>query len=265
MALRPGAGDDGDDVPHPAPADEQEHAGVRADRPLRPAAEDAALRAAGGRSPSVVSRSRSACSSTGRCRTCGRWASSSTSSATTRPRARRRSGRRRSGRGEGAKHRRPRKDASSSDAGRRQPRRRSGQKRRAAARAAQEAGPLPAQARRPARRGSQPRDESSHRRSDRDRPMTQTTDETHRGDDARGADGGDPRRGRERPGRPGPAASSRRATSPPTTSRSCSTSPTSTATWTWTSRATVPPCRSSAPTSTSWSARMARSSRPSRS
>ena len=37
----------GDHVPHPAPADEQEHAGRRAQRPVRPAAEDAALRAAG--------------------------------------------------------------------------------------------------------------------------------------------------------------------------------------------------------------------------
>ena len=44
----PGARDDGDHVHHPAPADEQEHAGRRADRPVRPAAEDAALRAAGG-------------------------------------------------------------------------------------------------------------------------------------------------------------------------------------------------------------------------
>ena len=40
------------------------------------------------------------------------------------------------------------------------------------------------------------------------------------------------------------SSSSRRATSPPTTSRSSSTSPTSTVTWTWTSRATAPRSRS---------------------
>ena len=44
---RPRARHDGDHVPHPAPADEQEHAGRRALRPLRPAAEDAALRPPG--------------------------------------------------------------------------------------------------------------------------------------------------------------------------------------------------------------------------
>ena len=48
LALRPGRRDDGDHVPHPAPADEQEHAGRRADRSVRPAAEAAALRAARG-------------------------------------------------------------------------------------------------------------------------------------------------------------------------------------------------------------------------
>ncbi len=40
--------DDRDHVPHPAAADEQEHAGRRAHRPLRPAAEAPALRAARG-------------------------------------------------------------------------------------------------------------------------------------------------------------------------------------------------------------------------
>ena len=74
----PGAGDDRDDVPDPAAADGQEHADGRADRSLRPAAEDAALRAARWSSRSVASRSRSACSSTGPPPTCGRWASSST-------------------------------------------------------------------------------------------------------------------------------------------------------------------------------------------
>ena len=53
---------------------------------------------------------------------------------------------------------------------------------------------------------------------------------------------------------PGQAARSARATSPPTTSRSCSTSPTSTATWTWTSKVTAPPSRSSGPTCSRWSA-----------
>ena len=70
--------DDRHHVHHPAPADEQEHAAGRADRPVRPAAEAAALRAARWSSPSVASRSRSACSSTGPPPTCGRWASSST-------------------------------------------------------------------------------------------------------------------------------------------------------------------------------------------
>ena len=51
------------------------------------------------------------------------------------------------------------------------------------------------------------------------------------------------------------SCSSTRATSRPTTSRSCSTSPTSTATSTWTSRATAPRSRSSAPTCSSWSGR----------
>ena len=74
----PGRGDDGDDVPHPAPADEQEHARRRADRPLRPAAEDAALRAPRSSSRSAASPSRSGSSSTGPPRTCGPWASSST-------------------------------------------------------------------------------------------------------------------------------------------------------------------------------------------
>ena len=43
----PGAGDDRHDVLDPAAADAQEHADRRADRSLRPAAEDAALRAPG--------------------------------------------------------------------------------------------------------------------------------------------------------------------------------------------------------------------------
>ncbi|CAA9376822.1 MAG: Inner membrane protein translocase and chaperone YidC, short form OxaI-like, partial [uncultured Nocardioides sp.] len=43
---RPGRRHDGDDVPHPAPADEQEHAGRCPHRPVRPAAEVAALRPA---------------------------------------------------------------------------------------------------------------------------------------------------------------------------------------------------------------------------
>ena len=42
---RAGGRHDRDDVPDPAPADEQEHAGRRHDRSVRPAAEDAALRA----------------------------------------------------------------------------------------------------------------------------------------------------------------------------------------------------------------------------
>ena len=57
-----------------------------------------------------------------------------------------------------------------------------------------------------------------------------------------------PRRPRAEASRPAWSSSSRRATSPPTTSRSSSTSPTSTATWTWTSRATAPRSRSSART-----------------
>ena len=48
LAAGPGRGDDRHHVHHPAPADEQEHAGRRADRAVRPAAEAAALRAAGG-------------------------------------------------------------------------------------------------------------------------------------------------------------------------------------------------------------------------
>ena len=75
---RPGGGDDRHHVHDPAPADEQEHAGRRDDRAVRPAAEDAALRAPAWSSRSAASPSRSACSSTGPPRTCGRWASSST-------------------------------------------------------------------------------------------------------------------------------------------------------------------------------------------
>ena len=41
---RPHRPDVGDDVPHPAPADDEEHAGVRAGQPLRQAAEAPALR-----------------------------------------------------------------------------------------------------------------------------------------------------------------------------------------------------------------------------
>ena len=47
-AACPGPRDDRDHVPHPAAADEQEHAGRRAQRPVRPAAEAAALRAPAG-------------------------------------------------------------------------------------------------------------------------------------------------------------------------------------------------------------------------
>ena len=47
LAAVPRGRDDGDHVPDPAPADEQEHAGRRADRAVRPAAEDAALRPPG--------------------------------------------------------------------------------------------------------------------------------------------------------------------------------------------------------------------------
>ena len=64
-----------------------------------------------------------------------------------------------------------------------------------------------------------------------------------------------PARSRGRHAVAGASASSRRATSPPTTSRSCSTSPTSTVTSTWTSRATGPRSRSSAPTCSSSSGR----------
>ena len=49
-----------------------------------------------------------------------------------------------------------------------------------------------------------------------------------------------------------------KATSPPTTSRNCSTSPTLTATSTWTSRASEPWCRSSGVTLITWSATRAR-------
>ena len=73
---------------HPAPADDEEHAGVGAGQPVRPAAEDPAVRAAAGvrrvrrqlpdRRADLLARPP----------TCGRWASSSTSSGGCRPRAR---------------------------------------------------------------------------------------------------------------------------------------------------------------------------------
>ena len=72
----------------------------------------------------------------------------------------------------------------------------------------------------------------------RRRPEDDDDDETTSDEDGGRGDRPEPSR----------SASSRRARSRPTTSRSCSRSPTSTATWTWTSRATGPPCRSSAPT-----------------
>ena len=70
--------DDGDHVPHPAPADEQEHAGGRADRARTPSSRSCCSTCCPWSSPSAASRSRSASSSTGPPRTCGPWASSST-------------------------------------------------------------------------------------------------------------------------------------------------------------------------------------------
>ena len=62
----PGRRDDGDHVHHPAPADEQEHAGRRAERARTPSSRRCCSTSCRSSSPSVASPSRSVSSSTGR-------------------------------------------------------------------------------------------------------------------------------------------------------------------------------------------------------
>ena len=266
---RPGARDDRDHVPHPAPADEQEHAGRRADRSLRPAAEDAALRA-----PAWSSRVGGIAFPIGVLlywTTSNLWTMGQqfyvirNNPAPGTPAFKAKEER---DEAKAARHGvAPTAEARAADDRDRRPSRSAGPPSGSSrsGRPASSAGSPAAEAR-PA---TEPSAKPQARARD-GRPMSRATRPRRRATDGDRRDERRPTRPTRRPtadrrtptsrrrtspttGRRAPVArrssSSTRATSPPTTSRSCSTSPTSTATSTWTSRATGPRSRSSAPTS----------------
>ena len=269
--------DDRDDVPHPAPADEQEHAGRRAERALRPAAEDAALR------PARRLRRRWHRLPDRRAPLLDHLQPVDDGPAVLRdpqqPGARHAGVRRQGGarRGQGGQAR-PEPDCDRSrrlePRARGAARRRRGSSRRSSpassARSRRHGTPAPGKPpKETSRTRVQPATRPPTTETPCERPRPQRGSRRQHGRGRREADDDETSRTSGRA--PSALASrvaerwSRRATSPPTTSRSCSTSPTSTATWTWTSRATAPRSPSSAPTCRSWSAATARCSRRCRS
>ena len=165
--------------------------------------------------------------------------------------ARRLRGARRAGRGRRARRRRPSGSAGADGSPQKRPAARRSSRPRPAGES-DPAGPEPqvpdAEVATTGRHHDRPADRSlhvsdqSHETLVRRRRDRRDVKETRPGPD----DDGGTTRGRPTRATPVDRCSSRRATSRPTTSRGCSTSPTSTATSTWTSRATGPRSRSSA-------------------